>query len=123
MADLIRSVDDLPETIDEGTAFFVDVWPVDPVDDPAEIERYEKLDAEILQAIADRTIVAEPGDTLFVDFADKHVLITSTVDATVKVAGDVRDGIVRLKAGKPSKRALSKEGNGFVSVDDERFYY
>lgn len=59
----------------------------------------------------------DPTSNLMVHFTDTEVLITSTIDQTVKVGGKVRDGSMKLKANKETSRKLTKEKADFVSID------
>ena len=117
----VKSVGDVPEKIEPGQAFFVDVWPVEPVTEADEIVRLEQLDAEIHAAIGSAvTESTEPAERFAVEWSDTHVTITATDDITVELGGDVRDGTAKLRAGRPSKRKLEKRREGWISIDGQR---
>lgn len=61
-------------------------------------------------------MVDDDGE-LTVEFTDRHVVLTSTVDKKVRLTGDIRDSTVRLRAGQETRRRLTAEGNGYVAVD------
>lgn len=80
----------------------------------AEIERLtglieEKFSQPAVDAIEEK---------LDVSFTKTHAVVLSPVDRIVTVAGDVSDSKEwKLTAGKPSKRKLTKEGNGIIILD------
>ena len=82
-------------------------------DEWAEIERLTGLIEERFS----QPPVDPVEEKLAVSFTDTHAVVTSPVDRTVAVSGDVRDGEWKLSAGKPSKRKLTKEGTGVVIID------
>lgn len=63
----------------------------------------------------------EKPQSVDVSFTVDSVTVLSVIDRTVILGGDVRDGKLKLKAGQPASRKLSKEGNGYVSVDGIKF--
>jgi len=65
--------------------------------------------------------VEVPEPVVSVRFEDGHAVIESRVARMVSVTGDVRDGFLSLRPGKPVRRKLTKEGNGWVEVDGQRF--
>ena len=90
-------------------------------DPEAFAEAHRKLRDEV-QAVLDN--IAPPdraSDTIEVTFNETHVFMASIVDQSVEVAGDVRDGTVKLQAGKVSQRMITGEGFGFVSINGQRF--
>ena len=58
---------------------------------------------------------------LVVTFSDTHVSIKAASPIKAQLSGDIRDGKVNLKAGQTSRRKLTGEGNGFVSINDVKY--
>lgn len=123
---LIRRPEDV-DSLPEGTPFVVEV-PNEP-EPPVEFAEafFEVNDAVFSRMVRLRTGVEVPGvevvvpadEGLEVEVTDTHVLITSPVDRTVEVSGDVRDGKVNLRAGRASQRKLTGEGTGQVIIDGQ----
>jgi hypothetical protein len=69
----------------------------------------------------DETGNANSSDNSYtVSFSKTHITIKATADIEKTLGGDVRDGNLKLEAGKSSRRKLTGEGNGWVSIGDSR---
>ena len=114
----VRSVQDVDQ-LKFGDQFIIE--PPNPPDDPEEYaELLFPLAEEVNAALAKKFGGFKPPEVT-VEFSTTHALITAEEDMSVEVSGDVRDGAVLLRSGRTSKRKLTDEGNGWVSVDGKRF--
>lgn len=84
-------------------------------------EAYTKLSAEVEEIVAKIQPPEDIRETVVVEFTKEQAVITSIVDQTLEIGGDVRDATVEMEAQKPTKRKLNDEGNGFVSVNGQEF--
>ena len=74
-------------------------------------------DAEVFEAMSQ----PPPGEQIEVVESKGFVEITSTVDMTAEITGDVRDGTIRLHSGQTVRRKLTSEGNGWVEINGRRW--
>lgn len=122
MTTIVTSVEDAKK-LEFGEQFVIEPQGFDSPDhDALEFEEeHSKLSAEVNEIVSQ---IAPPGDvrdTVQVEFTDTHAVISTVVDQTLKLGGDVRDTTVDLDAGKSTKRSLTAEGHGFVSVNGQQF--
>lgn len=124
MSDALTDLDDQISALDAETG---DADPDKVLE--AILELHETRD-ELLAKIEEPPEAEEPPDDeadapdfepwkpiILVEFTAEYAVITANTKRVVQLGGDVRDGRAVLQADKPSKRKLTKETNGFVSVD------
>ncbi len=117
------------ESLELGEGFIIVVDGLDKfADDPdgpvAMLDSKEWAEAERLGKLVEERFAKPPSvavPTLTVGFDATHALITSAVDRSAVISGDVRDGTIKLSAGKVAKRKLTNENHGYVTVDGEKF--
>lgn len=135
MTKTIKSAKDV-DGLEFGDQFIIDVGFDDVDHDPEEFaDAYIAAAAEINAALEakfassgepvkmnDGTVPDVGNRPFTVEFTDTHAIILSSVDAVVDLGGDIIDrNNVKLKAGKPSKRKLQKNGDGYITINGEKY--
>lgn len=119
---VIRSEKDIAN-LKPGQSFIVavDGLPDDPIelvesDAWAEVQKLET-------AALNKFVESDRGEQdagLTVSITDTHVVIETETDTELELGGDVRAATVTLDAGKTTRRKLTDEGNGWVSVNGQK---
>lgn len=61
-------------------------------------------------------------DPFTVTVGETHITVQAVTDVVAVLGGDVRDSEVKLPAGASTRRKLTREGHGFVTVNGTKYF-